>query len=136
MSNNSIDDFKVLSPSEKKELERKRQEQERKRLEAAEKARLAAEERAKKAKVAAKARAAKAKEKQAIVRTKKILCIVAGIVLTALIAWLAIWLWGLFVEFDIAILCLLIPIVAIIAIVIIWVIVKVAVEEINSKQQH
>ena len=34
MSNNSIDDFKVLSPSEKKELERKRQEQERQRLEA------------------------------------------------------------------------------------------------------
>ena len=58
MSNNSIDDFKVLSPSEKKELERKRQEQERQRLEAEERARLAAEEKARKAKEAAQ----KAKE--------------------------------------------------------------------------
>lgn len=131
MSNNLIDDFKVLSPSEKKELERKRLEAERKRLETEEKARLAAEERTKKAKAAAEARAAKAKKKQAIVRTKKILCIVAGIVLTALIAWLAVWLWELFVEFDIAILCLFIPVAAFIALVLILVMVKVAVEEIK-----
>lgn len=131
MSNNLTDGFSVLSPSQKKELERKRQEQERKRLEAAEKARLAAKEKARKAKEAAQKARETALRKKARVRNLKSLCIVAGIVLTALIAWLAVWLWGLFVEFDIAILCLLIPIVAIIAIVIIWVIVKVAVEEIN-----
>ena len=61
MSNNSIDDFKVLSPSEKKELERKRQEQERQRLEAEERARLAAEEKARKARLAAEEKARKAK---------------------------------------------------------------------------
>lgn len=130
-SNNLIDDFKVLSPSEKKELERKRLEAERKRLETEEKARLAAEEKARKAKEAAQKARETALRKKARVRNLKSLCIVAGIVLTALIAWLAVWLWGLFVEFDIAILCLFIPIVAIIAIIFIWVIVKVAVEEIK-----
>ena len=65
MSNNSIDDFKILSPSEKKELEHKRLEAERKRLEAAEKARLATEEKARKAKLAAqKARETKMAKKK------------------------------------------------------------------------
>ena len=62
MSNNLIDDFKVLSPSEKKELERKRLEAERKRLEAAEKARLAAKARAKLAEDARKAKESKRAE--------------------------------------------------------------------------
>ena len=71
MSNNSIDDFKVLSPSEKKELERKRQEQECQRLEAEERARLAAEEKARKARLAAKARAKLAEDARKAKESKR-----------------------------------------------------------------
>lgn len=103
MSNNLTNDFSVLSPSEKKELERKQQEQERKRLELEEKARKATEEKARKAKAAAQkaretalrnaaTRKAEAERKERERQSKKnawtmltVLCIV--------LIFIVVWLW-------------------------------------------
>lgn len=102
MANSIIDDFTVLSPSQKRELERKRKEKEER--EAAEAARKADEAEAKAARKAAEAEAAKREEERiAAIRAQKEACeaekeskkniLRFWITVLCVILIIAVWIW-------------------------------------------